>query len=40
MQRSLSRGCFDSDQAGLESALACLGNVLHSEAAARQLAGT
>lgn len=40
LQTSLSRGHFDSDLVGLESALACTGNVLHSDAAARQLAVT
>jgi hypothetical protein len=40
VQGSLSRGRFDSDLAGLENALACAGNVLHSDAAARQLAVT
>ena len=40
VQRSLSRGRFDSDPAGLESALACVGNVLHSDATARQFAVT
>ena len=39
VQRTLSRGRFDSDPTGLENALACVGNVLHvSDVAARQAA--
>lgn len=40
VQNSMSRGRFDSDLVGLESALAGIGNVLHSDATARQLAVT
>ena len=38
VQRSLASGRFDCDVVGLESALACLGNVLHGDSTARQLA--
>ena len=38
VQRSLASGRFDCDVVGLESALACLGNILHGDSTARQLA--